>query len=117
MVLAAARRFSQVGVRLSTQRAVASRSFSTGIKMMDEREKAAETFFAHQEDERLIRKMIENSPELDPMLAGVTSILQDTAATSDQVKLIFMKHGIPPANKSLVSDITELVEKLKAKAK
>eukprot|EP00929_Paragymnodinium_shiwhaense_P028838 TRINITY_DN16646_c0_g1_i1.p1 TRINITY_DN16646_c0_g1~~TRINITY_DN16646_c0_g1_i1.p1 ORF type:complete len:118 (-),score=19.80 TRINITY_DN16646_c0_g1_i1:170-523(-) len=82
----------------------------TGIKIMDDRERGAEAFFAHQEDERLIQKMIENNPDLDPKLQGVASLIDDGSSTADKLKMIFMKHGIPPVNRKLIADLVQLVE-------
>jgi len=50
---------------------------------------------------------------------GITSVYQisnilssDTASSaSDKVKLVFMKHGIPPTNKALIADISALIER------
>eukprot|EP00405_Crypthecodinium_cohnii_P005460 CAMPEP_0194749190 /NCGR_PEP_ID=MMETSP0323_2-20130528/3386_1 /TAXON_ID=2866 ORGANISM="Crypthecodinium cohnii, Strain Seligo" /NCGR_SAMPLE_ID=MMETSP0323_2 /ASSEMBLY_ACC=CAM_ASM_000346 /LENGTH=117 /DNA_ID=CAMNT_0039664097 /DNA_START=67 /DNA_END=420 /DNA_ORIENTATION=+ len=91
--------------------APAVRAFSTGIKIMDEAGAAKENLYWHNEDEKLIRKMIENNPDLNPDLQGISGILKDdTHSVSDKVKLVFMKHGIPPVNKALISDIVDLVE-------
>merc|ERR1740139_829815 len=82
---------------------------SSGIKILDAG-KAKESFYWAQEDEKLLKKMIENHPELNPDFAGVGGI-DDGASVSDKVKIVFMKHGIPPVNKALINDIVELVEK------
>eukprot|EP00929_Paragymnodinium_shiwhaense_P025470 TRINITY_DN1539_c0_g1_i1.p1 TRINITY_DN1539_c0_g1~~TRINITY_DN1539_c0_g1_i1.p1 ORF type:complete len:114 (-),score=38.27 TRINITY_DN1539_c0_g1_i1:179-520(-) len=82
----------------------------TGIKIMDDRERASEAFFAHQEDEKLIQKMIENNPDLDPKLQGVAHLIDEGGSTADKLKMIFMKHGIPPVNRNLVADLVALVE-------
>ena len=63
------------------------------------------------EDEKLLKKMIENNPELNPDFQGIAGIMNDEASIEGRVKLIFMKHGIPLVNKALVADIAALVEK------
>lgn len=83
-----------------------------GIQILEEKGKAQENLYLAQEDERLLKKMIENNPELDPAYQGIAGILSEDEknTTSDQVKMIFMKHGIPPTNKTLIKDICALVE-------
>eukprot|EP00930_Biecheleria_cincta_P005082 TRINITY_DN106002_c0_g1_i1.p2 TRINITY_DN106002_c0_g1~~TRINITY_DN106002_c0_g1_i1.p2 ORF type:complete len:109 (+),score=30.29 TRINITY_DN106002_c0_g1_i1:77-403(+) len=81
-----------------------------GIKILEESGKAQENLYWAQEDERLIKKMLANHPELSPEFSGIQGILQDSNKVDDQVKLVFMKHGIPPVNKSLIKDIVALVE-------
>mmetsp|Transcript_48180 Transcript_48180/g.95414 ORF Transcript_48180/g.95414 Transcript_48180/m.95414 type:complete len:119 (-) Transcript_48180:114-470(-) len=89
----------------------AARPFSSGIKILEDAGHARENMYWHQEDERLLKKMIENNPSLDPNYAGLAGIIDDSSHTvADQVKLIFMKHGIPPINKALINDIVALVE-------
>ena len=41
---------------------------------------------------------------------GVAGV-DDGSSTADKVKMIFIKHGIPPVNKALVADLVSLVEK------
>eukprot|EP00440_Ansanella_granifera_P075649 gb/GFBE01082086.1/.p1 GENE.gb/GFBE01082086.1/~~gb/GFBE01082086.1/.p1 ORF type:complete len:112 (+),score=43.58 gb/GFBE01082086.1/:1-336(+) len=83
-----------------------------GIKILEESHKAQENLYMHQEDERLIKKMLANHPELSPEYQGISAILSDDShKVEDKVKLIFMKHGIPPVNKALIKDIVELCEK------
>merc|ERR1719473_1999559 len=86
---------------------------ATGIKIMEEKGKAMEKMYWAQEDEKLLKKMLENNPELDPAYQGIAGILSgaEGAANSveDKVKLVFIKHGIPPTNKALVADIAALV--------
>ncbi|CAE8731156.1 unnamed protein product, partial [Polarella glacialis] len=53
--------------------------FVGGIKILAESGKAKETSYWAQEDERLIKKMLANHPELDPQLMGIASILSDAA--------------------------------------
>merc|ERR1719479_824129 len=77
-----------------------------GIKILEESNKAKEALYWHQEDEKLLKKMIENNPDLNPEFAGVAGIAGDASCSiTEKVKLVFMKHGIPPVNKSLISDI------------
>merc|ERR1712113_145059 len=91
--------------------APAARVFSVGIKILDDQGKAKENFYWAQEDEKLLKKMIESHPELDPTFAGVADMINDKShSMSDKVKLTFMKHGIPPINKDLIADIVELLE-------
>mmetsp|Transcript_122604 Transcript_122604/g.381672 ORF Transcript_122604/g.381672 Transcript_122604/m.381672 type:complete len:113 (+) Transcript_122604:135-473(+) len=86
--------------------------FSSGIKILEDSGKARENLYWAHEDEKLLKKMIENNPDLDPALAGIKSLMADNehASVTDKVKLIFVKHGIPPANKALISDLVDLVE-------
>mmetsp|Transcript_12894 Transcript_12894/g.40517 ORF Transcript_12894/g.40517 Transcript_12894/m.40517 type:complete len:119 (+) Transcript_12894:84-440(+) len=83
---------------------------ATGIKLLEEKGRAAEGLYWHQEDERLLKKLIENHPELDPKYQGISNILSDESTLEGKVKLIFMKHGLPPAAKELVADILALAE-------
>ena len=65
----------------------------------------------HQEDERLLAKMVANHPELSPEYQGIKGIMMDDShKVEDKVKMIFMKHGIPPVNKALIKDIVDLIE-------
>ena len=74
--------------------------FSSGIKILEDG-KAAETLYWHQEDEKLLKKMIKNNPELDPAFSGIAGFASDAScSTTEKVKLLFMKHGIPPVNKA-----------------
>ncbi|OLQ14929.1 hypothetical protein AK812_SmicGene921 [Symbiodinium microadriaticum] len=42
---------------------------------------------------------------------GIKGILDDSShKVEDKVKMIFMKHGIPPINKALIKDIVDLIE-------
>merc|ERR1711972_67745 len=89
----------------------AARPFSSGIKILEEAGHVQEQMYWHQEDEKLLKKMIESNPSLDPAFQGLSGISDDTSCSvSDKVKLVFMKHGIPPANKALIADIVALVE-------
>merc|ERR1712060_1020490 len=83
---------------------------SVGIKILEEKGKAAESLYWAQEEERLLKQMIQNNPELDPAFQGIAGI-DDGSSTADKVKMIFIKHGIPPVNKALISDLVSLVEK------
>mmetsp|Transcript_54279 Transcript_54279/g.151027 ORF Transcript_54279/g.151027 Transcript_54279/m.151027 type:complete len:117 (+) Transcript_54279:102-452(+) len=83
----------------------------TGIKILEEQGHARENLYWAQEDEKLIKKMIENNPELDPAFKDLSGMLDDGSSTADKVKLIFAKHGIPPVNKALIADIVALIEK------
>merc|ERR1719478_1611702 len=85
---------------------------AVGIRIMEEKGKAAEKLYWAQEDEKLLKKMLESNPELDPSFQGISNILSSSeGSTADQVKLIFMKHGIPPLQKGLIADLVALVEK------
>merc|ERR1712194_984835 len=90
--------------------AVAQVRHSSGIKILEDQGRARESHYWAQEDEKLLKKMIENHPELNPDFAGVSGI-EDGTSVADKVKIVFMKHGIPPVNKALINDIVELVEK------
>ncbi|CAE8680150.1 unnamed protein product [Polarella glacialis] len=81
-----------------------------GIKILEDSKKAGENLYWAHEDAELIKKMIANHPELSPEFQGVSSIISSSAKMEDKVKLVFMKHGIPPINKALIADITALVE-------
>lgn len=90
--------------------------FSGGIRILEEAHKAQENLYMHQEDEKLLRKMIANHPELSPEYQGIKGIMMDDShKVEDKVKLIFMKHGIPPVNKALIQDIIDLVGQTAAK--
>mmetsp|Transcript_46505 Transcript_46505/g.129431 ORF Transcript_46505/g.129431 Transcript_46505/m.129431 type:complete len:117 (+) Transcript_46505:114-464(+) len=83
----------------------------TGIKILEDVGHAKEALYWAQEDERLIKKMIENNPDLDPALGNIKGMIDDGSSTADKVKLAFAKHGIPPINKALIADIVALIEK------
>merc|ERR1719386_26571 len=76
---------------------------ATGIKIMEEKGKAMEAHYWAQEDEKLLKKMIENNPELDPAFQGISNVLENETSTADMIKVIFMKHGIPPIQKGLIA--------------
>mmetsp|Transcript_6795 Transcript_6795/g.17318 ORF Transcript_6795/g.17318 Transcript_6795/m.17318 type:complete len:116 (-) Transcript_6795:127-474(-) len=83
----------------------------SGIRIIEEKGKAAEKLYWAQEDERLLKKMLEAHPELDPAYQGLSNMLSDgSMGVADKVKHVFAKHGIPPVNKALVDDIVALVE-------
>mmetsp|Transcript_20652 Transcript_20652/g.57615 ORF Transcript_20652/g.57615 Transcript_20652/m.57615 type:complete len:160 (+) Transcript_20652:38-517(+) len=84
------------------------RRISTGIRILDDAGKAREDLYWAQEDERLLAKMVANHPELDPKYQGVESGEEST--TEHKVKMIFIRHGIPPVNRALVSDIASLID-------
>merc|ERR1719324_1154502 len=84
---------------------------ATGIKIMEDKGKAAEAHYWAQEDEKLLQKMIANNPELDPAFQGISNVLENETSTADMIKVIFMKHGIPPIQKGLIADLVDLVEK------
>mmetsp|Transcript_90824 Transcript_90824/g.234534 ORF Transcript_90824/g.234534 Transcript_90824/m.234534 type:complete len:138 (+) Transcript_90824:89-502(+) len=110
---ARAAQLAGVTAALRPQRWVLPRARAiSGIKILDDKEKAEENLYWAREDERLLRKMIDSHPELNPEYQGISGILTDDAHASvtDKVKMIFMKHGIPPVNKTLIGDIVQLVE-------
>jgi len=76
-----------------------------------EKGKAREGHYWAQEDEKLLKKMVDNNPELDPHYQGIADLLAGNAgeSTEDQVKMVLVKHGIPPMNKELISDLAALV--------
>ena len=76
-----------------------------------EKGKAAEGHYWAMEDEKLLKKMVENNPELDPANSLLADLISGAAGdtTEDQVQLVLMKHGIPPANKVLIADLAALV--------
>lgn len=89
------------------------RSMAMGIKILEDKGKAAEKMYWMEEDAKLIKKMLENHPELDPQYQGIANLLSGDskdASLTDKVKSVFAKHGIPPVNKALVSDIVALLE-------
>eukprot|EP00927_Polykrikos_kofoidii_P080386 TRINITY_DN77254_c0_g1_i1.p1 TRINITY_DN77254_c0_g1~~TRINITY_DN77254_c0_g1_i1.p1 ORF type:complete len:125 (+),score=33.50 TRINITY_DN77254_c0_g1_i1:84-458(+) len=86
------------------------RTMSSGIKIFDEKEMAEENLYMKKEDERLLKKMIENDPNLDPNVKGIDQMIDDGASLTDKVKMIFIKHGIPPVNRELVADLVALIE-------
>merc|ERR1712050_677685 len=110
LVRAAARR--PVGVALGNRLLAPRVRTAVGIKILDEKQKAAEAMYWHAEDEKLLKKLIENNPELNPEYQGIAGVLSDDGSVESKVKLIFMKHGIPPMNKALIADIVALVEKM-----
>eukprot|EP00928_Gymnodinium_smaydae_P058308 TRINITY_DN41517_c0_g1_i1.p1 TRINITY_DN41517_c0_g1~~TRINITY_DN41517_c0_g1_i1.p1 ORF type:complete len:134 (+),score=40.26 TRINITY_DN41517_c0_g1_i1:56-403(+) len=83
----------------------------SGIKIMEDAHKAQENLYWAHEDERLLKKMIENNADLNPELQGISGMLDDGSSTADKVKMIFMKHGIPPVNKKLIDDLVQLASK------
>merc|ERR1719343_761120 len=68
---------------------------AVGIKIMEDKGKAQESLYWAQEDEKLLKKMLENNPDLNPEYQGISGILDGDhgAGTTDRIKLIFMKHG------------------------
>merc|ERR1740129_2652761 len=83
---------------------------ASGIRLLEEKGKAAEGMYWHQEDERLLKKMLENHPELDPEYQGIAKIVEGESGMEGRLKMIFMKHGIPPVNKALIADILALAD-------
>eukprot|EP00933_Yihiella_yeosuensis_P021006 TRINITY_DN16733_c1_g2_i1.p1 TRINITY_DN16733_c1_g2~~TRINITY_DN16733_c1_g2_i1.p1 ORF type:complete len:158 (+),score=38.09 TRINITY_DN16733_c1_g2_i1:41-514(+) len=86
-----------------------ARGFANGIKILEEHHKAQENRFFSVEDERLIKKMIANHPELCPEV-GIDELILEPKTTEEKVKLLFIKNNIPPANQALISDIVALIE-------
>merc|ERR1712031_60972 len=62
---------------------------ATGIKIMEDKGKAAEAHYWAQEDEKLLQKMIANNPELDPHFQGISNVLENETSTADMIKVIF----------------------------
>jgi hypothetical protein len=95
---------------------IPSRSFSSSIKIFDER--ADENFFFSKQDEALLKKIFdaEATKSAEAAAFGGASLesLAEGATTEDKVKLVFMKHGIPPsANPALLRDLVDLLNKHK----
>merc|ERR1711870_167819 len=84
--------------------------YSSGIKIIEDTGRAQEKLYWAQEDEKLLKKMIENHPELNHEFSGMAGI-DDGSSAADKVKMVFIKHGIPPINKALIADMVELIEK------
>merc|ERR1712137_504367 len=84
---------------------------AVGIRILDEKEQAMEKLYFGQEDEKLLKKMLENHPELNPDFQGIAGIMNDETTVDGRIKHIFVKHGIPPINKALIADLAALVEK------
>merc|ERR1711982_322300 len=96
----AAKLFVSNFVRRGTPAVAFQARSATGIKIVEDKGKAIEAAYWAAEDEKLLKKMIENNPELDPKYQGIGAILaSDGSSTADQVKMVFMKRGIPPMNK------------------
>mmetsp|Transcript_42893 Transcript_42893/g.100662 ORF Transcript_42893/g.100662 Transcript_42893/m.100662 type:complete len:125 (+) Transcript_42893:99-473(+) len=92
-----------------------TRTSLTGIKIIEDASKVQQEsmrVYWALEDERLLKKMLENNPGLDPEFQGVSAIMNDPThtATADKVKLVFIKHGIPPSNKDLIADLVALAD-------
>lgn len=90
---------SSPGVRL------AERNVS-GVRMLEQRGKASENLYFSQEDERLLKKLLESNPDIE-IAAGASDTVEE------KVKLVFLSHGIPPLNKDLISDLVAVLEKEK----
>ncbi len=79
-----------------------SRCFST-IKILDEKERAAEHLYFSKQDEVLLRRIFAEQKTTEAEIAEPTT-------AEDKVKLVFMKNGIPPsANPKLLKDLVDLL--------
>lgn len=97
--------------------------FSSGIKLLNERAKAEEDYYFSKQDgmlhgsvvfqifsEKLIKHMIQDSPDAVGLTAGV-EVTGEPHALADKIKLVFMKNGIPPnAHPQLLDDLVKLLE-------
>jgi len=95
---------------------------SSGIKLFGEKEKAAEDYYFSKQDgmvanviflhyslEKLIKHMIQDSPDEVGLTTG--QVAGEPETCSDKIKLIFMKNGIPPnAHPQLLDDLVHLLE-------
>lgn len=72
--------------------------------------RAQENMYFSQEDERLLKKLLENNPDLEAKFAS-----GDAAAcgenVEEKIKMVFLKHGIPPLNKKLIADLAAVLGK------
>ncbi len=85
---------------------IQTRSFATGVKLLKQRGKASEDLYFSQEDEKLLKKLLEANPNAGDDAFGC--IQGDNI--EEKVKLVFLKHGIPPLNKELIRDICGVLE-------
>ncbi|CAD7938487.1 unnamed protein product [Amoebophrya sp. A25] len=81
----------------------------SGVKLLEERGKAAENIYFSQEDQRLMKKLLEQNPDLDAKYNGAGS----GDSTEEKIKLVFLNHGIPPLNKALIADLVVIADKAK----
>jgi len=81
---------------------------------MEKRGKAQENSFFNKEEDDLLRKLLKNHPHLDPKFEGP----MDTSMTPEnEVKLMFMKHGVPLTDSPLIADIVKMVKHKETQAK
>merc|ERR1712087_329554 len=83
------------------------------IRILDDKAKGEHALCWHQE-ERLLTKLVNNSPDLHPHNQGIAGIMHDKISVETKIKLLLMKHGSPPINcynKALIADLSTLVEK------
>ncbi|CAD7927081.1 unnamed protein product [Amoebophrya sp. A120] len=79
---------------------------ASGVKLLDERGKASENIYFSQEDQRLMKKLLEQNPDIESKYgAGGAG-----ESTEEKVKLVFLSHGIPPLNKNLINDLVGVLE-------
>ena len=97
------------GVRVQS---LGARRF-TSIRIFDEKERADESLYFSKQDEALLKRIFEaEAAKSEASLGGEFAALGEDASKEDKVKLVFMKHGIPPsANPQLLKDLVELMNK------
>lgn len=84
------------------------------IKILSDAEEAQEDMYFSKEDEKLIKRLLEANPELAYAADGANAAPSGADSVVNEVKYIFMQHGIPPsANETLIDEIVKLVEKHK----
>mmetsp|Transcript_10892 Transcript_10892/g.10772 ORF Transcript_10892/g.10772 Transcript_10892/m.10772 type:complete len:128 (-) Transcript_10892:6-389(-) len=106
----AIRRASNSLERSSRRYSFNSRATFTGIKMMSERERAAENIYFSQQDEALLKKILEDNPEIEVERDLQRSPVHTGSSIQDKVKMLFIQNGIPPtANPPLLEDLVQLI--------
>jgi len=102
-----------MALRLRFSRQFSRISFLEG-STMEKRGKAQENLFFNKEEDYLLRKLLKNHPHLDPKFKGP----MDTSTTPEnEVKLMFMKHGVPLTDSPLIADIVNMVKHKETQAR
>ncbi|KAF4671595.1 hypothetical protein FOL47_001410 [Perkinsus chesapeaki] len=115
----AIRRVSNSLERSSRRYSFNSRASFTGIRIMNERERAAENIYFSQQDEALLKKILEANPEIAVEQDLQRSPINTGTSIHDKVRMLFIQNGIPPtANPPLLEDLVQLIaDEKKASAK
>ncbi|CRH02394.1 conserved Plasmodium protein, unknown function [Plasmodium relictum] len=80
-----------------------------GVKFLDTNRTAEETVYFKKEDEALLRNLLKNNPNLNPDYE-LTDVESGVGNLSNDLSLVFSKHGVKGVNNNLIRDLIKVFE-------